>query len=429
MNILMVTNTYAPHVGGVARSVVAFSDEYRRQGHHVLVVAPEFEELPDDEADVLRVPAVQRFNGSDFSVPMAIPGLVSARLETFRPDIVHSHHPFLLGDTALRVSASWRAPVVFTHHTRYDQYTHYVPGDSPVLRRFAVELAAGYSNLCDAVIAPSESIAELLREEGVETRIEVIPTGIDIAQFAQGDRRAARRRLGIPPRAFVVGHVGRLADEKNLPFLARAVSRFLEKCERAHFVIAGSGPAQDEIEAIVASAGVADRCHLVGVLQHQQLVDIYHCFDAFAFASQSETQGMVLTEAMAAGVPVVAVDASGVREVVVDGKNGRMLEHEDLEHFVAALTWIAEGDANQRRRLRRQARTTAEQFSLPRTASQALALYEQLCEAGPALKPSGDDLWSRAVRRFREELRIWRNVAGALGHALAAESSTEHAAE
>lgn len=429
MNILMATNTYAPHVGGVARSVAAFSEEYRRQGHRVLVIAPEFDGAPENEPDVLRVPAMQRFNGSDFSVPMAIPGLVSSRLESFRPDIVHSHHPFLLGDTALRVSASCRTPVVFTHHTRYDQYTHYVPGDSPLMKRFAVELAAGYCNLCDAVVAPSESIAQLLREEGVETRVEVIPTGIDMTRFAQGDGRATRRKLGIPARAFVVGHVGRLANEKNLPFLARAVAQLLKRRETAHFVLAGSGPALEEIEQIMAEAAVAQRYHHVGVLQRQELVDLYHAFNVFAFASQSETQGMVLTEAMAAGVPVVAVDASGVREVVQDGRNGRLLMTEDFEQFVDALDWAAALDANQRRRIRRQARATAERFSLPRTASQAIALYQSLLEAGPALKPAGDDLWSRAVRRFREEWRIWSNMAGALGSALAAEGTVERAAE
>lgn len=428
MNILMLTNTYTPHVGGVARSVASFTAEYRRLGHRVMVIAPEFENMPAHETDVTRIPAIQRFNGSDFSVPVPIPGFLTSTLAEFQPTVMHSHHPFLLGDAALRIAASFCIPVVFTHHTRYDQYTHYVPGDSALLRRFAVELAAGYANLCDAVIAPSQSIAQLLRAERVESPIEVIPSGVDVVRFGHGDGMAARDACGIPRAAFVIGHVGRLATEKNLPFLARAVASFLRQCSRAHFAIAGTGPAQAEVERIIAEAGVTSRCHMIGVLMHQELVEAYHSFDVFAFASQSETQGMVLTEAMAASVPVVAVDAAGVREVVEDRCNGRLLDREDANEFAAALAWVADLRNDQRRQVRQSALATAERFSLPRTAAQALRLYETLCQKGPANKPAGDGLWATAIRRFHEEWRIWSNVAGALGTALISDAPPEQSA-
>ncbi len=136
MTFSMCTNTFTPHVGGVARSVEQFTDQFRQRGHRILVVAPEFPDIPAKESGVLT--AVQHFNGSDFSVPVPIPGMLHAALDRFRPDIVHSHHPFLLGDTVLRISASRNIPVVFTHHTQYERYTHYVPGDSELLKRFAV---------------------------------------------------------------------------------------------------------------------------------------------------------------------------------------------------------------------------------------------------------------------------------------------------
>ena len=162
MNILMATNTFTPHVGGVARSVQGFADEYRRRGHRVLVLAPEFEGVSGQEEGVLRFPALRQFSGSTFSIPMPAPGRVRAALRDFRPGVVHSHHPFLLGDTALRVSASLSIPVVFTHHTMYEEYTHYVHGHSERMRRFTIELVTGYCNLCDAVIAPSTTVAALL---------------------------------------------------------------------------------------------------------------------------------------------------------------------------------------------------------------------------------------------------------------------------
>ncbi|MCB1036875.1 MAG: glycosyltransferase, partial [Acidobacteria bacterium] len=214
MRILTLTNTFTPHVGGVARSVAAFTAEHRRCGHEVLVVAPEFEGVPQDEEGVVRIPAIQHFNGSDFSFPVPVPVRLRHALDEFQPQVIHSNHPFLLGDTALRIGAERDLPVVFTHHTLYERYVHYVPGDSPRMQQAAIELAVGYCNLCDAVIAPSGSIAGLLVERGVEIPIEVIPTGVDLEVFARGDGAAVRRRLKIPQDAFVVGHVGRLAPEK-----------------------------------------------------------------------------------------------------------------------------------------------------------------------------------------------------------------------
>lgn len=418
MNILMLSNTFTPHVGGVARSVQAFMDEYRKQGHHVLVVAPVFEGMPEKEENVIRVPAIQNFNGSDFSVRLPIPSFLFGALDRFRPDVVHSHHPFLLGDTALRIAALHNVPLVFTHHTLYERYTHYVPGDSPALKRFVIELSTGYANLCDRVIAPSESVRAILQQRGVQTPIEVIPTGVDIDRFARGDGARFRADHAIPPDAFVVGHVGRLAPEKNLSFLAEAVCEFLKGNNEAHFLVAGVGPSEPDIRNRFEEAGMAGRLHLAGILQSSELVDAYHAMDVFAFASQSETQGMVLTEAMAAGVPVVAVDASGVREVVIDGRNGRLLPTEDLKSFSSALAWVASLPLAGRQALKEAARKTAERFSMPRCAARALRLYESLVRGGHGHRKVEDSLWSSALRLIETEWELWVNRAYAAGAAL-----------
>lgn len=418
MNILLVTNTYTPHVGGVARSVESFAQEYRRRGHRVLVVAPEFEGMPESENGVLRVPAIVRFNGSDFSVPVPVPRGMAAAVEDFGTDVVHSHHPFLLGDTALRLAASRDLPVVFTHHTLYERYTHYVPGDSPTMKRFAVELAVGYCNLCDAVIAPSESIARLLRERGVAVPLRVIPTGVDRTRFAGGDGAAFRGRLGIPRQALVVGHVGRLAPEKNLSFLARAVGRFLVDRPEAHLLVVGGGPSGEELRRIFERFGAAERLHMAGVLAGDELVSAYRAMDLFAFASHTETQGMVLAEAMAAGVPVVAVDASGVREVVDDRSNGRLLATDDEEAFAEALGWVADRRGAEARALERAVAETARRFSLERTAGDALELYRSLQPARPSPKAVDTSAWAAARRRLAEEWRIFRNIAAAAGESV-----------
>ncbi len=410
MNLLMLTNTYAPHVGGVARSVEAFANEYRRRGHRVLVVAPQFEGAPPGEKDVIRIPAIQRFNGSDFSVRIPIPGLLSSALAEFRPDLVHSHHPFLLGDTAVRVAAAMNRPLVFTHHTMYERYTHYVPGDSPRMARFVMRLATGYANLCDLVFAPSQSVAAILRQRGVLTPIEVVPTGVDVERFAQGDRDAMRCQAGIAGDAFVIGHVGRLAPEKNLGLLAAAVARVVRKYPHVHFLVVGAGPSEPEIVARFERLGLTSRLHLLGTRSGQDLIDAYHAMDVFAFASLTETQGMVLTEAMSAGVPVVAIDAPGAREVVIDGRNGRLLRRQNAWEFARALEEIITAPGARRAALREASRQTGRQFSMPRCAAKALDHYATVLAAEPRAKNFEHSAWESTFRWIASEWDLWTNL-------------------
>lgn len=418
MNILMMTNTYTPHVGGVARSVTSFAQAYRTLGHRVVVVAPQFEGAPPQEPDVIRVPAIQNFNGSDFSVPMPIPGYLNSSMEEFKPDIIHVHHPFLLGDTALRMAAVRNIPVVFTHHTQYDCYTHYVANDSAALRRFVVDLVIGYCNLCDAVIAPSESIAAALIGSGVSTRIEVIPTGIDLQQFSRGDGAAFRAAFNIPAHAYLVGHVGRLAPEKNLEFLAQAVATFVADRPDAYFLVVGGGPSAEQIRHIFTRHGLSERLYLTGSVDGQQLIDAYKAMDVFAFASLTETQGLVLTEAMAAGVPVVALNATGVREVVVDKHNGRLLQGQDTAQFAAALQWMAALPPAARLAMVSAAQHSAAAFAMPLCAARALALYKSLLGGGHANRTSATKLWTKTLHLIDEEWKIMTTKAKAAGAAL-----------
>jgi glycosyltransferase involved in cell wall biosynthesis len=414
MNVAMFTNTFTPHVGGVSRSVQGLADALRRLGHRVLVVAPRFDDVPAGETDVLRMPAVQHFNGSDFSLPVPAPMKVAGVVRDFKPDIIHSHHPFLLGETALRIASACDVPIVFTHHTRYEQYTHYLPGDSEPLKHFVVNLVHGYCNLCNAVVAPSGSIADLLRSQEVKTPIAVIPTGIEPLYFSGPQQGSSRRLLELPEDAFVIGHVGRLAPEKNLTFLVDAVGQYLLLNPNARFLLIGEGPAKEEMLASFARQGLMPRIHLLGVVDHRMLADAYRCMDVFAFASRSETQGMVLAEAMAAGTPVVALDAPGVREIVVDAVNGRLLAEKEISSFVGALEWLAQLSTERRLQLRHHAYRTAEEFSQGNSIRKMLDLYAQLIGTTPSLAHIDDSSWQRARKKITKEIAILKNY----GHAI-----------
>jgi 1,2-diacylglycerol 3-alpha-glucosyltransferase len=408
MNILMMTNTYAPHVGGVARSVESFARGFRGRGHRVVVVAPEFDGMSSHEADVVRVPALKHFHGSDFSLRLPAPGLLTKALAGFKPDVVHAHHPFLLGDTALVVARVHGAPLVFTHHTLYENYTHNIPGDSAAARRFVVRFAAGFANLADRVFAPSRSLADLLRERGVRTAISVVPTGVDLDRWRNGDGARYRRGKGIPAGDVLVGHLGRLSLEKNLDFLAASVIRFMKKRGRARFLLIGAGPAAGNLEEHFEREGLSDRLIREGVLGPEALSDALHALDVFAFASLSETQGMVLTEAMACGVPVVALNGPGVRDVVEDGVNGFLLKSgADERAFAAALEEAVLSGPIRSAALRRGAIETAAVSSLKRSVDKALAAYGEL-----ASRKAPEPMPLEAARRWAAaEWSVLRNVA------------------
>lgn len=443
MRILMLSNTYAPHVGGVARSVERFADVLRARGHAVKIVAPATD-APDgshsDSTDVIRVPALQRFNGSDFSVRLPLPGLLAGPVRDFAPEVLHTHHPFLLGDTAARLAADFNLPLVFTHHTLYERYTHYVGTKAPAMKRFAAQLSTEFANLCDHAIAPSESVARLMRRRGVKTAIQVVPTGIDAARFAEAAtaeaRRTLRTKLGVPEKALVLGHIGRLAVEKNLGFLAKSLAAYLAQGRASkrdssrvprpepHVILAGQGPMEPRLRRIFEQAGIADRVHWLGVLQGEALVAAYAAMDLFVFASRTETQGMVLAEAMAAGTPVLAVDASGVREIVRDGVNGMLLPKPDINAFVYALNRFAKLNDAQRRGYREGALLTAKTFDLADMAARLEAVYgvvvaAKKSESGSLSRARETGAWQSLLRRLQTEWKLLVAKATAAGNAMA----------
>jgi len=364
------------------------------------------------------VPAVQKFNGSDFSVAYPLTGVVRGAVEDFHPDVIHSHHPFLLGATAFCIARATGTPLVFTHHTMYEQYTHYVPGDSPAMKRFAIQLGTGYANMCQHVIAPSESIRDILQERGVTTPISVVPTGVNCKQFALGSGSGFRKIMGIPEDGFVVGHVGRLALEKNLDFLGEAVAAFLQSHPTAHFLLVGSGPDAAAFLGHFSKSGVHDRVHWPGSLSGLFLTSAYHAMDAFAFASHSETQGMVLTEAMATGAPVVAVDAPGAKEVVRTGENGILLTKDSISEFVAALDSLSSADKVETEAMENGCRKTADAYSIENSTRKLVGIYENLLEERHSHEHEDYNSWEKAMRLAEAEWEIIKRLADAAGTAL-----------
>ncbi len=419
MRILMLTNTYLPHVGGVARSVERTRLALTARGHQVCVIAPEFSGgESQEEENVIRVHALQNFNGSDFSVRLPILGQLDEPVKAFAPDLVHAHHPFLLGDTAVRLASDYRLPLVFTHHTLYEQYTHYVGSSAPGLKRFAAQLSTEFANLCDHVVAPSGSLQKLIRRRGVKTPITVVPTGLDREAY-DPPGKGHRQAWDLPESAFVVGHIGRLAAEKNLGFLGLALARFLRENKGAYALFAGQGPMEAKLKHRFEKLGVADRVRFAGVLRGSDVTRAYATMDLFAFASKSETQGMVLAEAMAVGTPVIALNAPGARDIVRDGVNGLLLPRQHLDSFVDAMRTFIKLTPEQLASYRREALVTAKSLSLENTISDLEKVYQAALASYSAGEPEDQGGFQQLLNRLQAEWKLFAAKASAAGSAIA----------
>ena len=409
MRILMMTNTYFPIVGGLEQSVHSFSEAFKTLGHEVLIVTPTFEGAPIEEPGVIRLPAFQKFNRTVFSVNFPVSRLLTRLMKEFSPDIVHSHCPFFMGDFALRLSRQHAIPLVFTYHTMFEEYVHDWPVQNEGIKRFMVKLAAGYANLVDRLIVPCESVQEILLKRGVKTPMEVVPTGIDLNRFSKGDGKGFRERHQIHPDALVIGHAGRLASEKNLDFLINCMVEVLKKDTRAHALIVGKGQSEKMIKDTFKQAGLEKRVHLVGVLHYQHLVDAYFSMDVFAFASLSETQGIVLIEAMAAGVPVVALDAPGARDMVKDGSNGRLLKEMGQQSFAEALLWVLRCSPEESQTMKQAARMTAQRYTIELSAKRMLEIYEDVRSRKSISVGKRNSSQYLSLWRIRAEWDIYKN--------------------
>lgn len=418
MKILMMTNTYFPIVGGIERSIQSFSEAFRKLGHEVKIVAPAFAGAPKKEEHVIRLPAIQKVRRTVFSVNYPVAGPLSKLLRTFVPDIVHSHHPFFIGDFALRVSREYKVPLVFTYHIMFEHYLHYWTVQSEASKRFIIELSTGYANLCQQVVAPSVGVRNLLLERGVTAPIEVVPTGIDVKGLAKGHGRAFRERYRIPADSLVIGYVGRLAPEKNIDYLVNCLIAFLRTEPKACALFVGEGPLKSPVKKALKKAGLGDRVIVTGLLRHEELADAYAAMDVFAFTSLSETQGVVLTEAMAAGVPVVAVEATGVRDVVKNYVNGRSVSENDQAQFIHALSWVLNLAPDRLRSLKEHARATAQRFSEETSVRKMLNIYERLC-SGSSGSHDQDSAWQVLAGRLEADLDILENLVEAGGAAFA----------
>ncbi len=374
MRVALFTNNYVPFCGGVTISVETLRRGLEARGHEAWVFAPRFPGTVADPPRVVRYPSVPAATYPEF--PLAIPfarGL-AARVRALDVDVFHAHHPFLLGPAAARLARRVGRPLVFTYHTRYDKYAHYVPLSRAVVERAAVALSVRFARRADAVVAPSARVRDELLRDGVRAPIAVIPTGVDLTRFVPGDQAAARRALGWAADEPVALYVGRLDREKSVERVLRAFDHVVATLPRARLMLVGQGKEAANLKALAARLPCAPRVSFLGARAHDTLAVYYQAADVFLFASETETQGLVLAEAAACGLAAVAVSAPGCEEVVQDGVTGVLVKSEPATLADAALGLLL--DRERRAAMGARARAVAErEFDVALQLDRTLAVY------------------------------------------------------
>ncbi len=367
LRIAMYSNNYFPFVSGVTISIERLRMGLQQLGDKVLAVVPTYRQKWDDDNDTIRASTLLATGDKgEFRFANFLSWRLASAVKRFKPDIIHVHHPFGLGWLGQFMGRLMKVPVVYTYHTRLEHYAHFVPLPGLLFRNLISHwLIRRFSNKCQGVIVPTHSAEEYLRLIGVRTNTLVQPTGIEAERFRKSDPKAMqalRNKYDIGGDTKVLVSVSRLSKEKNIEFILEALALAGEAHPKYKLLLVGDGPYKKRLQLCIDKLGLSENVILTGQVEPQIMPHYYQLADIFVFASQSETQGMVILEAMAAGTPVVAVRSSGIDDVIEDGVTGYKTAHNQRQ-WVNKLIELLEDD-NKRVKLGDQAREFAEGYDV-----------------------------------------------------------------
>lgn len=376
MNIAIFTNNYKPFIGGVETSIESFKTAMEKQGHDVYVFAPKYPGYKDEERGIIRLLSIEAPTYEGYQLPISFLPKIEKEFKKLDIDIVHVQHPLLMGDAGLKIGRKYNLPVVFTYHTIYEEYLHYIPLQKDISKAVLEKLMKSFCNQCDLVISPSEYVKKSIENKGIETKIKVIPTGVEISKYVEHSPGKIRERYYIPKNTKILLYTGRLAKEKNLDFLLDCMAGVVMQEPDTICLLAGAGDEREKLEEKVKTYNMSHKIIFTGKIDRDSIIDFYIDSDIFLFSSKTETQGLVVLEAMAAGTPVIAVEGPGVNEFLDDGKNGYLVKEEKNEFIRKTIELLKDND--KRKEFSKYALKTAENNSIERLSREMISEYKVL---------------------------------------------------
>ncbi|HHW29094.1 MAG TPA: glycosyltransferase family 4 protein [Syntrophomonadaceae bacterium] len=374
MKIGFFSDSYYPYVSGVVLSIETFSRELARLGHEIYIFAPEYPQVKGQQEDsIFRFPSFHTPFNPEFYIALPLTRTARKFVSDIGLDLIHTHSPFTMGQVGKRIARYLGIPLVFTYHTLYDQYVHYVPLIGQLTKKGLIKYTRNYCNSCDLVITPTDVIRDMIKENGVTTPVLAIPTGIYPERFQNGDPTFLEEKYGIPKEKKVLLFVGRIGKEKNIVFLLRAFSYIASQEKDAVLVMVGSGPEEKTVRLLAEDLGLKERVILTGRIPPELISGVYRSADIFVFPSVTETQGLVLVEAMAAGMPVVAKAAFGSLAMVRDGITGYLCRGDEEEFAEKTLALLKDPDL--RKSMSLAAAKRAEELSADKMALRLESAY------------------------------------------------------
>jgi len=382
MKVALFSNSYLPYLSGITLAVKTLKDELRALGHTVYVVGPQYPSHKETDPYILRLPSLPAtYPGYRIVFPYSYSAF--SKLKNEKIDIIHAHQPFGVGTAARLLARRMGIPFVYSFHTLFSRYVHNVPLIPQGLARLLVtSYVTSFCQKADTVIVPSEMVRRLLVLRKVKTPLRVIPTGLVLRkikeQKALGHQKAGiRKTYNLPPGAKILLYSGRLSQEKNVTFLLQAFPKIREQEPNTYLILVGGGPKEKELRALGNS--LDKQIIFTGQIDHAAVID--HCLaaDIFVYASVTETQGLVLTEAKACGLPVVAIFGGGISDVVESGVDGYLLPQNETIFTEHALRLLQDDQ------LRKHMSTKAEEdahirFSSTTVAKQIENVYNSLIQ-------------------------------------------------
>jgi glycosyltransferase involved in cell wall biosynthesis len=386
MRILMISDVYFPRINGVSTSIQTFRRGLHAAGHETVLVAPEYQVQYSDAQQEPVIRVASRYLPRDPEDRIMRQGALRALRPEFargRFDLVHIQTPFLAHYHGIAIARELGVPVIETYHTYFEEYLHhYVPVIPRSLMRFvARRFTVSQCAALDALVVPSLAMQQALEDYGVRCPMHIIPTGMEMERFANGEGRRFRERLGIALDRPTLVHVGRIAHEKNIDFLLRMFVRVVKRKPETMLIVAGEGPALEHCKSYVESLRLTANVRFVGYLSRErELPDCYSAGDLFVFSSKTETQGLVLLEAMACGTPVVSTAYMGTADIVKPERGARVAP--DDEAGFANLVVELLDDPLRRRVMSAEARNYAATWSADAMAQRMADLYAAVAADG-----------------------------------------------